>query len=164
MDLQQQMNFIDVIILLLYIGMVFKGAYSGFIAQMSAFVGSFLGIAVASQTYILMAQKIQVYFESFATACVVGYILIVFSIFSVCIMMGKYVKKMFMIKMATWLDHILGGILGFILATFITLFSIHMGLKVQDLQRPIENSILVPYVNNVPDSFKRLLPVTTTSI
>lgn len=159
MNLQQQMNFIDVMILLIYIGMVFKGAYSGFIAQMSAFVGSLLGIAIASQSYLFMAEKIQVYFESFATACIVGYILIVFFIFSISVMLGQHVKKMFMIKMASWLDHVIGGVLGFILATFIVLFSIYMGLKVQDLQTPIQNSILVPYVNNVPDSFKRLLPL-----
>lgn len=162
--MEQQMNFIDVIILLIYIGMVFKGAYTGFITQMSAFVGSLLGILIASQTYILMAQKIQGYFESYTTACIIGYLLMVFIVFSLSIMLAKYLKKMFMIKMAPWLDHLIGGILGFMLATFIILFSIHMGLKVEDLQRPIQNSILIPYVNNVPDSFKRLLPFNSADV
>lgn len=144
--------------------MIFKGSYSGFIAQMAAFVGSFLGIAVASQTYILVAQKIQIYFESFSTACVVGYLLVIFVIFAFCVIVGKYIKKMFMIKMATWLDHILGGVLGFMLATIITLFGIQMGLKVQDLQSPIENSILIPYVNNAPNPIKRLLPLGNDSV
>ncbi|MDE7468908.1 MAG: CvpA family protein [Desulfovibrionaceae bacterium] len=164
MNLQQQMNFIDVMIILIYIAMVFKGAYTGFIAQMSAFVGALLGIVIASQTYYFMAQKIQVYFDSFTTACVIGYVLTIFFVFSICIMLAKYIKKMFMIKMAPWLDHLIGGVLGFFLATFITLFSVYMGLKVQDLQLPIQNSILVPYVNNVPDSFKALLPLNSTTI
>lgn len=152
------MNAFDVIVLLVFLGSVFRGGYVGFIKQTAFFMGIFLGVIIAAQSYELLAPKLSSVFDSYSAACIASYFIILFLIFIAVGFIGTYLKNMLTMKFVPWLDHSLGALFGALTALFLCSICLLIAQKYPSAYEYVQNSHLVPYIEKFAAFFVSFLP------
>ena len=152
------MNAVDVVVLLVFVGIVFRGGYVGFIKQTAFFVGIFLGVIIAAQSYDLLAPKLNSFITSYSAACFVSYFVILFLIFIAVGFIGTYLKNMLTMKFVPWLDHSLGALSGALTALFLCAICLLIIQKYPSMYEYVQNSYFVPYIQKFSAFFVNFLP------
>ncbi|MGL4722330.1 MAG: CvpA family protein [Desulfovibrionaceae bacterium] len=159
---QQYMNYLDVILILLILLFIFRGAYTGFVKQMSMFLGIFLGMTVSAKVYMKFVSTIQIYFSSTSVASLVSYIIVFIAIYLLVTLLGGLLKRFLSIKIIGWLDHLVGGIMGFIIALLVSSVLLIILQKFHVSATGVEESVLAPHVERSTRILNFLLPDSLT--
>lgn len=155
---QQYMNYLDVVLILLFLLFIFRGAYTGFVKQMSVFLGIFLGMTISAKVHMKFVSAIQMYFSSTSTAAIVSYIIVFIAMYLLVALLGGLFKKFLTIKIITWLDHLVGGIMGFIIALLVSSILLVSLERFDGSATGVQESVLAPHVKRSINMLDFLLP------
>lgn len=140
-------NFLDVIILLIFLYTVLRGIVAGLIREVVSVAGLILGAILAHTFYERLAAFVARVWngEHLALLC---YVLLFGLVFVGCILIGAALRKGLELTMLAWIDRVAGGLLGLlkgILFSSVLLFSLTVVLSPRSTF--ITGSKLAPYVN-----------------
>ncbi|CAG35644.1 CvpA family protein [Desulfotalea psychrophila] len=148
-------DFVILGILVLFIG---RGLWTGFIQQISVFVALYLGYFVASQYYstffpfwehISQNPKI-VFWGSYAIAFLLTYVL--------AMLIGLGLRHVVELTFTSWLDSLLGGIVGFAKAALvIVLLHLFLGTIMAPENKMLRDCASCEVVADVSDYARRLI-------
>lgn len=115
------MNFIDIIILVIFAIGIFKGIKDGFIGQAAGIGGIFLGIWLAYKFSALLSTYLTKWIPSFteSTVKIISFAIIIIAVIIAVHFLGKLVEKVITISMLGWLNKLLGVIIALAATAFI---------------------------------------------
>jgi|SRR5574344_463805 membrane protein required for colicin V production len=115
------MNFIDITILVLFVIGIIKGIKDGFIRQVAAIGGIFLGFWLAYKFSSLFCPYIIKWIPSLseATVKIISFVIIIIAVIIAVHFLGKLIEKVITISMLGWLNKLLGIIIAIAATAFI---------------------------------------------
>ncbi len=120
-------TFFDGIVLLIFLALIARGIWVGFIRQIAVLIAMLAGFIVAGQYQKDFFQLINPIIENGQIAFLISYLILFLAIYIAVILLGLGLKKVVDIALLGWFDKTLGGLLGTAKAVFIASL-VFMGL------------------------------------
>lgn len=126
------MNIIDLIILILLVLAIIKGLFDGFIKQIAAIGGIFLGFWLAYKFSGVVSPYITKWIPSLNEAAVkaISFILVIIVAIIAVHFLALLVEKIIKISMLGWLNKILGVVISLVTFSIIIGLSLHIVLYI----------------------------------
>ncbi len=107
------MNWIDIVIVILVLGLGFMGWRNGIIKVLFALIGGIVGLVLAGQLWGKVAELLPIDNESIAK--ITAFVAILAAILIISMIAAKVVKTMLHVLLLGWVDSLAGGVVGLLL-------------------------------------------------
>jgi membrane protein required for colicin V production len=108
------LNWIDIVIIILFIIFTVSGLASGLIRSAFALAGVILGVVLASHF-----DNWATFIKNVNTAHIVAFIIVLLVVIIIATIVGAVISKLISMVMLGWLNHLLGAAFGLIFGGFI---------------------------------------------
>lgn len=155
------MNWIDITIIVIVSIFTLMGVYRGLIKQVFSIAALIGGIAIGFILYDIAAGLFMSMglVENESIANVGGFIIVGFLAYIVIQILGWITAKLIGTMQLSWLNKAAGGVLGFIMGSMVSFLLVSgIGMYYPQEDSAVENSVLVPYLNQAYAAVKNSLP------
>jgi membrane protein required for colicin V production len=153
------MNGVDVVILLFSGGFLVWGLVKGLARLVLTIIGLFVGFVVATRTYETVGGWLMSLLPNRTAAMVIGFILVLLVVLLIFSLLAGLLRKTLEKAGLSFLDHILGGVLGLIAGMLISsLVVVTISYASGGKEGAVKNSRLAPYVIEFSHVAVKLIP------
>ncbi len=153
------MNVVDIAIGVILVVGLLSGLSRGFVRTLFGLAALVLGIVAAGRGFVFVAEKVLFFLPGERVSELAGFVLIFLVVFLAIVFIGRVIGKALKLASLGWLDRLVGGLLGLIMAhlwmgVFLLLAVIggfHEG-------RALRSSKLAPQVFAVTDAIVIMIP------
>jgi membrane protein required for colicin V production len=109
------MNWLDILIIITFVASVIGGLATGIIRAVTALIGLILAIVLAGRYYGAAAGWLG-FISNQDIANLIGFVFILISVMVISYILGSILRVVAKTIMLGWLDRLLGGVAGFLIA------------------------------------------------
>ncbi len=158
MSFPSEINVFDLALAVILGVFTIRGFIYGFFAELSGLVGLIGGVILAKQYYRDLASVITDYLSAGSWAHILAYVVILCGTMAVAALLASLLSKLFSAVQLGWLDHLAGGLAGFLKgfilsALLVTAFTYVLGDV--DFMR---SSLLTPLIREYTQELRSILP------
>lgn len=154
------MNWLDIIIILALAWFTFAAFTAGFIREVVTLVATVLAIVIAGLYYDDLATDILVFIDDEDTANVVGFLILLGSVFLAGQLVAFLLKRSVSLLMLGWADHLAGAGFGFFKGLLVVeiLLILFVTFDPLGLKDAIDGSAIAPFFLDVIPFLLKILP------
>jgi membrane protein required for colicin V production len=109
------MNWLDIVILIVFIAAAFGGMMSGLIKSLFSLIGLILGVVLAGRFYAPLAENLG-FISNENVAHIAAFIIIFVVVMIIAALLGVIITRVVSIMLLGWLNRLLGGVFGVLMA------------------------------------------------
>ena len=153
------MNFADIVIVIILIIGLLSGLAKGFVRGLFGLVALVLGVMIAASTYELVATSVMNFVPGDRAPEVVSFALIFLVVILAIGFLGRVISKALKLAALGWLDRLMGGLLGIVMASIITALLLLVAVMAGfgDM-KTLRESRLAPNVLHLTDVIVSIVP------
>ncbi len=140
------MNLLDTIIIVIVGAAFVMSLFRGVVKEVFSLGSLILGFVIANQTYGYLAEFVMRYIHSGAAARIIGYVTVFLGSTIVIRLMGTYVERWTRKAMLGWMNHLIGGLFGFLKGCLLVSVVIILMGSFMPNSRVLQESKLTPYI------------------
>ena len=123
------MNFLDGIVLVLFVGLLVRGAFVGCVRQLAFVLALAFGYLLAGRYQGVVAPFLSSWIANAGLRFFVAYLIVFFVVYLAVMLLGVGLRKVLQVSFLSWFDRLVGGLLGGAKAVFLAVL-LYMGLAV----------------------------------
>ena len=109
------MNWLDVVIIIVLAISTFLGLKTGIIKAVLSLAGVIIGVVLAGQYYVALADVLPFFSETSSVAEVVAFAIILVGVMVIAVVLARLLKWAASVVMLSWVNHLGGAIFGLVL-------------------------------------------------
>ncbi|NOY52174.1 MAG: CvpA family protein [Deltaproteobacteria bacterium] len=140
------MNLLDTIIIVIVGATFVMSLFRGVVKEVFSLGSLILGFVIANQTYGYLAEFLMRYIHHDSAARILGYVAVFLGSSIVIRLMGTYVERWTRKAMLGWMNHLIGGLFGFLKGSLLVSVIIILMGSFMPGSRVLQESRLTPYI------------------
>ena len=109
------MNWLDVVIIVVLVISTFLGLKAGIIKAVLSLVGVIVGVILAGQYYLALADVLPFFSGTSSVAEVVAFAIILVGVMVIAVVLARLLKWAASVVMLSWVNHLGGAVFGLVL-------------------------------------------------
>jgi len=145
-----QLNWLDILMGGIFAIAIIRGLMAGFSRTFTTFVGGILGFWLAANHYPELSQKLSLLVSAKLTRDLLAFFLIFIVVYLIFSIAGLIIRKLFRVLHLSWMDRLLGGVVGFAKAFVVAAaIAFILTISLPENSKLLKESYLYPNVSQL---------------